>query len=274
MPNPIALMTSDRPAKPTSPEKPTKQANVRPQMDKAKLSLYDAAAESGGPAGKKLGEVVFQFNPKEVTITKSAKWERKPSKQAPKASPVQFLGADPSKMTLEMFFDATAAQDGSVVTAVEALLACCVPTKESHGKKKATPPIVVLHWGAISSFPAVVTSVSAKFTLFSSTGTPIRAVCSVTMEEMPGEAFRKQNPTSGSYEVRRVHRTVAGDSLASVAFNEYGSPTSWRPLAAFNGIDDPLRVPTGTVLMLPSPEELGAARLAARAGAMTGVDAL
>ncbi len=118
-----------------------------------------------------------------------------------------------------------------------------------------------------------MTSVSAKFTLFSSAGTPIRAVCSVTMEEMPGEEFRKQNPTSGSYDVRRVHRTVAGDSLASVAFNEYGSPTAWRPLAAFNGIDDPLRVPTGTVLMLPSPDELGAARLAARAGAMTGVGA-
>src|SRR5213076_1062588 len=103
-------------------------------------------------------------------------------------------------------------------------------------------------------------SVSAKFTLFSSDGTPIRAVCSVTLEEMPGEEFRKQNPTSGSHEVQRVHRTIAGDSLASVAFDEYGDPNAWRPLAAFNGIDDPLRVPTGTMLLVPSPEELGASR--------------
>jgi nucleoid-associated protein YgaU len=48
--------------------------------------------------------------------------------------------------------------------------------------------------------------------------------------------------------------------LASVAFAEYGDPNAWRPLAAFNGIDDPLRVPTGTVLLLPSPEELAVAR--------------
>ena len=38
---------------------------------------------------------------------------------------------------------------------------------------------------------------------------------------------------------------IVGDTLASVAYAEYGDPTLWRPLAAFNGIDDPLRVPTG-----------------------------
>ena len=209
--------------------------------------------------GAKRGAVPFQFNPKEVTITKSAKWERKTTKGSKKAGPPEFTGPEPSKMTLEMFFDATATQDGSVVKAVETLLSCCVPTEESAGQKKPSPPLVVLHWGSISSFPAFVTSVSAKFTLFSSDGTPIRAVCSVSMEEMPGEEFRKQNPTSGSHEVRRVHRTVAGDSLASVAFAEYGDPTAWRALAAFNEIDDPLRVPTGTVLLLPTPEELAPA---------------
>ena len=162
-------------------------------------------------------------------------------------------------MTLKrLFFDATDKRDDSVVKAVEALLSCCVATQKSAGQKKATPPLVVLHWGTISSFPAFVTSVSAKFTLFNSDGTPIRAACSVSLEEMPGEEFR-QNPTSGSHEVRRVHRTIAGDTLASVAYAEYGDPNAWRSLAAFNEIDDPLRVPTGTMLLLPSPEELAVA---------------
>ena len=44
-------------------------------------------------------------------------------------------------------------------------------------------------------------------------------------------------------------------SASSVsAFAEYGDPTAWRALAAFNEIDDPLRVPTGRVLLLPTPE--------------------
>ncbi len=234
--------------------------NDQANLEKATLGLYDPAPASGGnKAGTKRGAITFQFNPKEVTIAKTAKWERKTAKGAPKAGPPEFTGADGCKLTLEMFLDATSKQDASVVKAVEQLFSCCVPTDESVRKKKPAPPIVVLHWGAVSSFPAFVTSVSAKYTLFNGQGMPIRAVVSVAMEEMPGEPFR-QNPTSGSADVRRVHRIVAGDSLASVAYEEYGDPTQWRAVAKYNGIDDPLRVRTGTMLLLPSPEELAAVR--------------
>jgi nucleoid-associated protein YgaU len=231
----------------------------RPKMQKAALMLYDAAPAGGGGApGGSRGSIDFQFNPKEVTIAKTAKWERKTAKGASKAGPPEFNGSEPCKLTVEMFFDAGGAQDGSVVAAVEKLFTCCVPTPESLSSKKPSPPLVVLHWGSVSSFPAFVTSVSAKYTLFSSDGTPIRATCAVAMEEMPADPSR-QNPTSGSQDVRRVHRTVAGDTLASVAYAEYGDPAQWRALAAYNGIDDPLRVRLGRTLLLPTPEELAGA---------------
>jgi nucleoid-associated protein YgaU len=233
------------------------------QKVRAQLTLYDPtpSPSGSGEPGAERGSLPFQFNPKEVTITKQAKWERKTTKGSTTAGPPEFTGPEPSKMTLEMFFDATEKQDGSVVAAVETLFSCCVATEKSAGQKKPTPPVVVLHWGGISSFPAFVTSVSAKFTLFNSNGMPIRAVCSVSLDEMPGEKFRKQNPTSGSQEVRRVHRTIAGDSLALVAYAEYGDSAAWRALAAFNEIDDPLRVRPGTVLLLPTPEELASVGL-------------
>ena len=117
------------------------------------------------------------------------------------------------------------------------------------------PPLVVFHWGRTTSFPGFITQVGAKYTLFSSDGTPIRAVCTVAMEEMP-PGTPKQNPTSGTMIVHRSHLVVAGDSLASLAYAEYGDATMWRPLAAFNGIDDPLRVPDGTVVLLPPAEDL------------------
>jgi nucleoid-associated protein YgaU len=228
----------------------------RPKLDKASLTMYDPTPAGGGSKpGARRGAIAFQFNPKEVTIAKTANWKRDPATRAKKAGPAQFIGAEPCKLTVEMFFDATGAQDGSVVATVEQLFSCCVPTEQSAGQKKHSPPIVVLHWGSISSFPAFITSVSAKYTLFNGQGLPIRALVSVAMEEMPGEPFR-QNPTSGSQDVRRVHRTVAGDTLASVAYSEYGDPTQWRALAAYNGIDDPMRVRTGTALLLPVPEEL------------------
>jgi nucleoid-associated protein YgaU len=231
-------------------------AGGRPTLERAALELYDAKPATGGSGpGSPIGRIPFQFNPKELTIQKAAKWERKPARGAKSAGPPEFKGADPCKMTLEIFFDATDTLDGSVVTRVEQLFACCVPTDASLGKKKEIPPLVVLHWGKVSSFTAFVTSVSAKYTLFTPDGTPIRATCSVALEEMPGEPPR-QNPTSGSPYARAGHTVVAGDTLASIAYAEYGDPRLWRPLAAFNGIDDPLRVAVGSTVLVPAADEL------------------
>jgi hypothetical protein len=261
MNQPIALMTGAGGSLPKPGDQGTNghASKDSSAMQRANLTLYDAkgAADGGGKPGAERGKVPFQFNPKEVTITKTAKWERKTAKGAKTAGPPEFSGSEPCKLNVEMFFDATSNPNGSVVAAVEQLLSCLVPTEESAGQKKPSPPLVVLHWGAISSFPAFVTSVTAKYTLFSSNGTPIRASCAVQMEEMPGAPWR-QNPTSGSHDVRRVHRTVAGDSLPSVAYAEYGDPTRWRALARYNDIDDPMRIPTGSTLLLPTPEELAA----------------
>src|SRR5205823_4499498 len=128
-------------------------APKRVTMQKATLNLYAAEPAPGGSKpGASLGFLEFQFNPKEVTITKAAKWERKPAKGAGTAGPPDFKGADGSKLTLEMFFDATSTQDGAVVKAVEQLFACCIPTEQSRSQKKPTPPLVVLHWGSITSF--------------------------------------------------------------------------------------------------------------------------
>ena len=228
----------------------------RDQYEKAALKLYEAKpTKDGCELGALRTTLPFQFNPKELTIAKAAKWERKPTRGSKKAGPPQFTGADPCKLTVELFFDASDKHDGSVVEAVEALLGCCMPTDESHGKKKDYPPLVVFQWGKITGFTAFITTVSAKYTVFSSDGTPIRATCSVAMEEMPS-APAGQNPTSGALAARRSHRLVDGDSLASIAYREYNDAAMWRQLAAYNDIDDPRRLRPGTILLLPALDEL------------------
>ena len=228
----------------------------RQQVERASLKMYESSPATGGrKLDAEIGSIDFQFNPKEVTLAKTVKWDSKPSTGSKKAGPPQFKGPEPGKLTLEMFFDATAKHDGSVVEAVEKLFSCCVASEKTHANDKPMPPLVVFKWGAITSFPAYVTSVSAKYTLFSAAGVPIRAVCTVALQEMPGEKG-KQNPTSGALATRSIHTLVVGETLASIAYGEYGDPTLWRELAAFNRIDDPLRVQLGTPILLPSAAEL------------------
>jgi hypothetical protein len=93
-------------------------------------------------------------------------------------------------------------------------------------------------------------SVSAKYTLFRIDGTPIRATCNLELIEWSNPASR-QNPTSGGKPGMEVHTLIEGESLHSVAWSRYGEASYWRAIADFNGIDDPLRVPPGTRLLLP-----------------------
>src|SRR5207253_4703089 len=57
------------------------------------------------------------------------------------------------------------------------------------------------------------------YTMFKPDGTPMRAICTLDVEEIPSEPGR-QNPTSGGLAARRSHTVVAGDSLASIAYRD------------------------------------------------------
>ena len=240
---------------------PEKQGDSAPdnwaQPQSAFLEMWEPKHVKGGKPelGALKDKITFQFNPKEVSITKSAQWERKPTKDK-KAGPPEYSGAEPCKLSLELFFDATARDGVDVVASVDKLFGCCVPCKEAKKGEQVMPFLVVFNWGQVKSFAAFISQVQAKYTRFAPNGVPIRAVCTVSLEEIDVTPDPKQNPTSGSRSFDNVHTTVVGDSLALIAYREYGDPQLWRPLAAYNDIDDPMRIPTGTRLNLPRLDAL------------------
>lgn len=229
-----------------------------PKLTHAYLQLHQPPP-AGGTAnpGPEMHAIPFQFNPKELALSKNATWTRNRQPNAPRSGVPQFTGSDPSKLSLEMFFDATERMDNSVVRRVEELFACCVPTSSSREQGKGSPPWVVFHWGGMVGFPSYVSSVSVKYTLFTPGGVPVRALCTVTLEEISGEQ-PGQNPTSGALAARDAHVVVAGDSLHSVAHRAYGRASLWREIAHANDIDDAMRLRPGTVLLIPALAEIEA----------------
>lgn len=211
----------------------------------------DGDVSSGGSTKRTLA---CRFNPKEYTVATSATWTRTPTRGAQQAAKPEFVGTNPRSLQMELFFDDWDSTSGSVAADVETLLTLTNPTQKSLAANKPNPPIVAFHWGSTTFFDAYLKSVSARFTLFRSDGAPLRAVVSVAFEEVPQDAAR-QNPSSGGTAIQRTRTMVAGDSLQSIAFQEYGDPTVWRALATANRIDDPLRVAVGTSLLVPQPSE-------------------
>lgn len=226
-------------------------ADVAQSLVKAYLLLIEPTPTG---QGAELDRIDFQFNPKEYSFQKSTTWKSKPAKGAKDTSMPEFQGSNPRAITLEMFLDASEASSKPIEPKINQLMACCVPWGETIGKNKPSPPFVVFGWGKSRSVAAYVKQVQVKFTMFSPDGTPTRATCSIQLEEVPS-AQPRQNPTSGGLAARRTHQVVAGDTLASIAYAEYGTPTFWRALAEANGLDDPARLVPGTSLLVPPDAE-------------------
>lgn len=202
-------------------------------------------------------ELRFLFNPTEYTVTKSATWNRPQTSGAKSATKPQFGGTNPQTVQMEIFFDDWEKQEGSIAADVATLFEWTKPTPASVQKKKPEPPILTFDWGtnqALADFRGYLKSVSAKYTLFDGEGNVLRVSANVTLEEVPVDAA-KQNPTSGSPHGRRRHVLVEGETLQSLAFREYGDAVLWRGLADFNGLDDPLRIPVGTSVIIPTLSE-------------------
>jgi len=199
-----------------------------------------------------LGTLVFKFNPKEYSISKSANWHgNTKAASTTKAPEAEYLGPNPRTLTLEIFLDESDSTTGDVSKDIDVLMGCCTVLP---GADPPRPPTVVFGWGTNVSFKAYVEQVQAHFTQFRAEGTPFRATANITLKELP-EVNKPTNPSSGTPVIHKVRTVTAGDTLASIAYQEYRNPSRWRAIAAANDIDDPMRVPTGTTLVIPPPRE-------------------
>ncbi len=222
------------------------------QLAKARLKV-EGGAQAPADDGPAVESLEFMYNPAEITTNKTANWNRPPARGARSAGKPEFHGAGPQGVQMEIWFDAWDTPDADITAKVRTLFDWTKPTKASMSKAPQ-PPILTILWGSSKVFQdyrCFLKSVSAKYVLFTPDGTPLRASCNITLEEVP-EDTPQQNPTSGSRESRRSHLLNEGDSLAAIAFREYGDPNLWRGIAAFNEIDDPLRVAPGTRILVPS----------------------
>ncbi|GAA3716441.1 LysM peptidoglycan-binding domain-containing protein [Streptomyces tremellae] len=229
---------------------------VRAGRARAQLTLKEPPASVGARPGGTIARLNLQFNPSTLSLSKSTEWRRTPSRTAAESALPEFVGSGPRRLSLDVFLDATARHDDSVEQAVDTLMKACVPTPASLGRKKPASPWVRFEWGSArtTSFDGVLSSLSVSYTLFDVDGKPLRATCSLSIEEAsvdpPG-----QNPTSGSRTARSTHTVVAGDSLALLAWREYGDATAWRAIAEANGIDDPMALAPGTELVVPGARD-------------------
>jgi hypothetical protein len=118
-----------------------------------------------------------------------------------------------------------------------------------------TPPLVMLLWGSFISPLSVVSEFSSQIVRFGSDGNPTKAIGSMELTQYP-TSTGLTNPTSGGLAPELSETVLESDTLAHISYRTYQHPKHWRDIADHNDIDDPMRIPVGRKVLLPSPVEL------------------
>lgn len=203
-------------------------------------------------------KVHCMFNPKEYTFSKQNNWAEKPAKGKDVAH-LEFSGGAPATLTIQLLFDTyeahgqfnRAGEDVRVYTKGLWDMMKISDANKHAATGKGEPPHCRFEWGTLWSFEAVITSISQKFTLFDHDGKPLRATLDVTFKQIKDEGqYPRQNPTSGGNPGEHLRTIREGETLAQIAYEEYGDPTVWRHVADTNRIADPRRLHPGQVLLI------------------------
>lgn len=205
-----------------------------------------------------------QYNPTTLSLDKKPQFADVtiPGLDAPLK---QFVRGQTETLSVELFFDTTEDGTGAGATSVTTL------TDPFYGMVKIdpqthAPAVCAFLWGAKfpgdslpdrygnqrrTDFKGVVTGVKQEFTLFSSEGTPLRAMLTITMDEYRPLHEQVNQLNLQSPDHSSVHVLERDETLALVAWTELDNAAEWRHIADANGIQDPRRLDPGRLLLIP-----------------------
>lgn len=193
--------------------------------------------------------------------------------------PLLYTGGGTTELQLKLLFDVSVAgptvapEDVRALTARVWELAENAANEDPYGR----PPLVRFVWGKSWNIPGIIAAVAERLEYFTAGGAPQRSWLRVrflrTAEEAPRapvsetparalESVPEGPPHVPPPEVQ-IHTVVAGERLDEIAhrsYGYYGHPSLWRWLAAYNGLDDPLKIAAGHPLQIPRLSDLEASR--------------
>ncbi|MEU0938143.1 MULTISPECIES: peptigoglycan-binding protein LysM [unclassified Embleya] len=189
------------------------------------------------------------FNPEDYTINRDTTYAQLPVPGL-SAPIVQFVHGNAQTLEMELFLDSLEANDqAGAGSDVRILVRRIVDLMDIDPTLHAPPPLVFA-WAGLT-FTCVLTRVVQKFVMFKPDGTPVRARLTVSFSEFRNVDMEAKEVKRQTSDYTKAHTVVAGESVQSIAWREYGSASAWRPIALHNGLDDPRVLPVGATLQLP-----------------------
>jgi hypothetical protein len=203
-------------------------------------------------------EIDALYNPEKYSVNKGVQYAEIgiPGLDEPV---LQFIRGQNEKVTLDLFFDTT--EQGMVDNVVDVrTLTLPVYSLLKVDTDTHAPPRFSIEWGSGQSLfgqgntssLCVMESMNEEFSLFAPTGEPLRAKLTVTIRMAATVTLQFQETPRNSPNRTTAVMVVRGQNITDIAYQQYGDPTQWRPIADANSIANPRFLDAGTTLTVPS----------------------
>jgi len=207
--------------------------------EKAEIHILD----SNGSSVKE--KIQAMFNPTEYSFSTKAE-------VSGTGKNIQFKKVTVDDFKVTLFFDTyeKTGDEQDVRKQIEKIAALVVPTVE--GKETKQPPLCLFCWGNFA-YKGIIHQVDQKFTMFVSTGIPVRAQVSVSFKSVI--TSEEDAKMKGKEACRKLWIVKAGDRLDLIAHAMLRDVNQWRKIAELNDISDPMIFPTdddiGKTIIIP-----------------------
>ena len=211
--------------------------------------------------GKNREEIPVQFNPSEYRVTDKSSYSQR-SRRKNDEPDVTYNGGVFSTLEVTLIFNrdeftspksvidsAMTMVTGEIKNDITAAIGKISALTKIDGNEHM-PPKCMFAWGTMF-FVGYVENVGVNYTMFDKSGIPLRAMVNLTMQGTATLVPARRNPLLSPD--RTKARTMTEDSsIWCLAEKEYGDAREWRRIADANDIMNPLDIPVGRVLKVPS----------------------
>jgi hypothetical protein len=200
-----------------------------------------------------------------------------------------YTGGGSSELQLDLLFDVTLTGSSIATEDVGELTRPLAELAENSMRQDGVrrPPLVRFVWGKSWNILGVVAAVAERVEFFTASGAPRRSWLRMRLLRVDDTAARQASVPARAAAIPqvgpgtpvpaaqlRVHQVLGGrgqrssaagssgrfdpsrggaaERLDEIAHREYGDPRYWRVIASLNNIEDPLHIPQGQVLSVPT----------------------
>lgn len=187
-------------------------------------------------------EITVMFNPTEYSLTATGQLSGE-------GTCLQFKRVNLEDFSIPLFFD-TYEKQTDVRKEIKNLTALVMPTVE--GKTTKQPPVCLFIWGGFS-YKGIIYKIGQKFTMFLSSGIPVRAEVTVTFKSIV--TTEEDAQLKGKEACRKLYQVKGGDRLDLIAYRTLKDVSLWRKIAEANNITNPILYPQdddiGSQIVIP-----------------------